>query len=203
MQVLLKICLFVFLALYFIGCSSSPKRTKYSDASHRIMVDPDSIDSKEYVRLTNALVQSGKWIVVDRANGYRAVKKEQERLHQDEPDRYEISQKYAMWGKMYGVGAIVVPNIQCQTLQMWNGNLFKKCLQVISVVDANTSEVIASIDSEYEGTAQTYNMASNWLDAVEKINDAFPKNFEPNKKTKELIEYEQIAKEESLRRAGK
>lgn len=202
MKTLLKLSLLVVLAIYFTACSSAVKRTKYSDAAHRVMVDPDSINSSDYVRLTNALVSSGKWIVVDRAMGFQAVKKEQERLHQDESDRYDNAQKYAMWGKMYGVGGIIVANAQCQDFQTWSGFLYKKCLLVLTFVDANTSEIIASIDDNYEGTVETYKFGSDWSAATEKLNDVFPKNFEPSKKTAELIQYEQVAKEEALRKAG-
>src|SRR5665647_827111 len=102
------------LILLITSCSSPNKqRTKWTDKSMRVMIDPDSIDEENYVQIQSALVRSGKFTVVDRARGMQAAEKEQERLHRNNSDRFEDKEKWAHWGKMYGVGSIIVPHVQC------------------------------------------------------------------------------------------
>jgi hypothetical protein len=173
------------------GCSSVEKRTKWSDKTMRIMVDPKSISHEDYVRIQQSLVDSGKWIVVDRANGFNAAKSEQERLHRGEADRYEDAEKYAMWGKMYGVGGIVVPDSQCMRITGWmTSHEHLNCLQTLTIIDANTAEVITSISHKEDGDLY---IALSWDDAVDKMNSAFPKVFDSTKKTDRLAQYSKDA----------
>lgn len=174
------------------SCASAPeKRTKYSDPVMRIMVDPESVPTTQYTRLIQALVECGKWNVVDRAQGWQAIKAEQERMHRTEGDRYDASQKYAMWGKMFGVGGVIVANAQCEQ----HGTAFFhtpyiKCMQHLNLIDANTGEVITSISHFQEGEKNQLYIAPPWDEAVEKLNKAFPARFAENKKTERLKQFE-------------
>ncbi len=187
------ICSGVIAGILMMGACAE-KRTKYSDKAMRIMIDPNSVDSANYVRLQQALMQSGKWWVVDRYKAFKAVKKEQERQHRQEADRYDDKEKWAMWGKMYGVGAIIVANAQCQTNFTWMAhNPYELCLQSLSIVDASSGELITMISHEQEGgIAKTY-IAPEWYDAVDKLNSAYPDNFKPVAYTDRLKDYQKEA----------
>ena len=116
-----------------------------------VHVPPDSIPADHHVMIQQALVDSGKWFVVDRSSGFKAIKSEQQRLHRDEADRYEDREKWAHWGKMYGVGGIVVAQAQCKKEQGWLlGRWYQVCRQFLSIVDANTGEVITAIQNDAE-----------------------------------------------------
>ncbi|MGE0634516.1 MAG: hypothetical protein AB7O96_19020, partial [Pseudobdellovibrionaceae bacterium] len=65
------------MTIAMVGCSSTPeKRTKFSDKNMRLMIDPASITPENYARLQTALVSQDMWVVLDRAAGLEAIKKE-------------------------------------------------------------------------------------------------------------------------------
>lgn len=165
------------------------------------MIDPDSIDPAHYVRIEQALVASGKWVVVDRAQGLRAIKKEQEELHVMNSDRFQNREKWAHWGKLYGVGGVVVANAQCLYKTPWLfGSKYIHCFQHLAIMSANTGEVIAAVENEENGDGGEWNIAPSWEDAVAKLNSAYPKNYEPNKDHKILDDYRALSKEEAVRK---
>lgn len=180
------------------GCATA--RTKWTDKTMRVMIDPDGIDANHYVKIQQALVDSGKWVVVDRGMGYNAIQKEQEREHRYETDRFLDREKFAHWGKLYGVGGIVVAHAQCQVKDGW---IMKKnyphCQQYLSIVDTNSGEVIAAVQDEADGGSYDYQMAPSWDDIVAKLNNAFPSHFEPNKDEKSLRDYKDLSQEEATR----
>ena len=167
------------------------------------MIDPDSIDPKDHITLQNDLIASNKFYVVDRANAYKAIKKEQEREHRDNQDRFEDKQKYAQWGKLYGVGGVIVAHLQCTdnpstenvlwgiahmaTLGVFHNR--RVCAQFLELVDTNTGEVVTSVRNDFKTDSEAYEM--DWTGAVEKLADAYPKYFEEQKKHKILQQYEQ------------
>lgn len=178
------------------ACSTVEKRTKWSDKTMRIMIDPDSVRIDDYVRLQHALVESGKWTVVDRAIGFKAVKLEQDREHLEERGRYEDAQKWAMWGKMYGVGGIVVANAQCQTEGTWLTHTpYLKCLQTLTLVDSNTAEVIVSVSQFKEGEPNQKYIAPSWDDIVYSMNTSYPKDFKSVQYVERLQNYMKDAAE--------
>lgn len=181
-----------------LGCSSLP-RNKWTDKSMRVMIDPEGVDAKHYVRVQQALVASGKYVVVDRGMGYNAIKKEQEREHRENTDRFMDREKYAHWGKLYGVGAVVVAHAQCTTKDGWFKHAYPFCRQYLAIVDSNTGEVIATAEEESEGSSYDYDLAPSWEDAVAKLNDAYPSHFEPNKDHKALRDYKDLSQEEATR----
>ncbi len=178
------------------ACSSSPvKRTKFSDKNMRIMIDPASIDSKNHVRIQTALVKSENWVVLDRNKGLAAIKKEQEQLHRAAIDRFDDKEKYAQWGKLYGVGAVIVANVDCHDDEGLMSRV-NRCKQYLNLVDANTGEIIVAVD--YIETAE-FNQTPDWEEAVEKLNAAYPSAFEEHQKHQKLAQYEQESKEEAQR----
>lgn len=208
---MIKIGLLI-LSLCLVACSSDPKRTRDSDKTLRVMIDPDSIDSANHVVLQNDLISSGKFYVIDRAAAYKAVKKEQERQHLTEADRFEDKQKYALWAKLYGAGGVVVAHIQCVDNQS-TGNILigvahlatlgvfhksRVCDQFLELVDTNTAEVISSVRNTYKTDSERYEMS--WKDSVEKLISSYPETFRETTKHQILQNYEQQAAEEVQRR---
>lgn len=199
----MKTVIFFLLAGFITGCSSTP-RTKWSDKSMRVMIDPDSIDEENYVQVLQALVQSEKFTVVDRSRGWKAAKKEQERLHQgSEAGRYEDKEKWAHWAKLYGVGAIVVANAQCQKANAFLSQTKTKlyCMQHLHMVDANTGEVIVAADGDNDGPS-TYGreyIMPDWNEVVGKLVESYPKNYTSQAYTKEVLDYQALSKEHAQR----
>jgi hypothetical protein len=198
--VLMILCLSV--ALF--SCSSVEKRTRFTDKNMRVMIDPDSIAPEHHVRIQRALVASGMFAVIDRSKGMNAIKKEQERLHRNEVDRFEDREKWAHWGKLYGVGAIVVAHVQCFSKQsFWNPQMsIKRCDQFLSLMDANTGEIIMAV----EGQADTenimdsgYQLAPSWDEVVEKFTAAYPKDFKFVPYSTRLVEYQDLSEEAARR----
>lgn len=185
------------------GCSSMP-RTKWTDARMRVMIDPDSIDAANYVRISQALVASGKWIVVDRGAGFQALKKEQEGEHVQNPDRFLDREKFAHYGKLYGVGAVVIGHTQCVTKNSFliRGQ-YASCQQDIAIINSNTGEIMATAEGSENTDRGEQDIAPSWSDTVAKLNDAYPKYFEKNKDEQPLEDYKQLSEEESKRMKDK
>lgn len=198
MKTLFFVCL-MWLFFAMTACSSIEKRTRWTDPVMRVMVDPDSIDAANYVRIQNALVSSGKWTVLDRAEAYQAILTEQERQHRGQADRFDKKEKYAIWGRLFGVGGIVVAHIQC--IQTW-GSIFSshghdECTENLAIVSANTSEVITAIG--VKENSEWHEMAPPWENAVDKMNSEFPTNFQPIQYSKSMELYRAEAREEGIR----
>lgn len=194
------------IAISIVGCSSPPIRTKWADKNLRVALDADSVSTDDYVSIQTALVKEGRFMVIDRNIGFKAIKTEQERLHRNEIDRYSDKEKWAMWGRMYGVGAIVWAHSQCyRTTKFFSANLYTTvCKQYLSLVDANTGEIIAAIDNEAESPAMANNFGSesfksptDWTVAVEKFTDAYPKDYKPQYYTEGILNYQKEAELEA------
>lgn len=198
------------LLLVLVGVSScAVKRTKDSDKSMRVMLDPKSLDQNESMSVKAALFDSGKFYIVDRSQAYNAVIQEQDRQHSDD-NRFENSQKYAQWGKMYGAGSVIVASSKCGGLES-NKNLlylaghlatlgmFDKtlCTQNLELVDTATGEILVSVKNE---TGKKYNESQDWSDIVDKLVDAYPKYFESVKKHERLLQYEEQSRMEAEQR---
>lgn len=194
-------CLMKYLIALFLmlsGCSHKEARTKFTDPVLRILVDSDTIDPKNYVRITNALIKNGKFTVVDRGAGYLAARKEQERLHQDKVDRFDDREKYAHWKKLYGVGGIVIAHSQCQLYTGFTKGLYNKCRINLAIVNSSTGEVITTAEDVAE-TDSGYDQAADWSDAVDQLADNFPRHFEKDQSSAKLLEYKEVSKEEAIR----
>jgi hypothetical protein len=181
-----------FLVLCFLtgvleqGCSTA--RTKYSDKNMRVMVDPEGMDYQNQLALQTELVKTDKFTVVDRNEGFKAIKQEQLSAFRTEADRYADREKFAHWGELYGVGSVIVANVGCGEKTHWwnNQTVYMECHQYINMVDTNTGEVIVAVDNV---VSLDRSDALPWSDIVEKLVDNYPRNFEEHKLHKRLIEY--------------
>lgn len=190
-----------FLAL-LTGCSSGPQITKWTSPAMRIAIDPDSVSSADYVRISEALVQSGKFFVVDRQNGFRAVVQEQNVQHFDAPERFGDAERYARIARLYGVGAVVIGNVQCVSRETFWGSSYMHCVQFLALINATTAEVIAQVKGENDDAEHYYGdikIASDWTGTVNRLNDAIPKEFEVEKWDKRMMAHRNELKEDSIR----
>lgn len=207
MKTPLSLLSFALIGFALSACSHSVPRTKWSDKNLRVMIDPTQVDKDNYAKLQKALVQSGNFTVVDRGPGWNAIKKEQERLHRNEEDRYADKEKWAHWGKLYGVGSIVVPHTECT--RVTSGGFFKpgprmRCMQLLSIVDANTGEVVVMIENESIGERMENIYGNNyhspeWDESVGKLVDAYPKKFSEEAYHPILENYRKLSEEEAIR----
>lgn len=186
--------------LVLSACSTTKKieRTKFSDKNMRVMVFHENLPSDEYVRLNSAVIRSNRFVVIDRARGFEAIKAEQDMIHKQMPDRFDNKQKFAHYGKLYGVGAVLVGHIQCsRAFHRWSGGAYQKCYQAINMIDSNTGEIVAGVESEQFDL--DYSDTSDWMDTVDTLVAKYPKYFEEDKRHPKLIEYEEVSKEEATR----
>lgn len=177
----------LFLLAMATGCSSVETRTVWSDKGMRVMLDPDSVEAKDYIRATTAVVQSGKWTVVDRRNAFQAIKKEQEREHRQESDRFDNKEKFAHWQKLYGIGSVIIPYADCRLREnVFSKRRSKVCYLTMTIADANTAEIIASVESEESSSEFD---TPDWKRVVDKLCDAYPDAFKQYTESKRLQDY--------------
>lgn len=195
----IQILLLTGISILMVGCSSSIKRTKFTDKNMRVMIDPASVSPEEHVRIQHALVASNNWVVIDRARGMKAIQKEQERLHRDQVDRYDDKQKWAHWGRLYGVGAVVIGHAQCsRKLTFFRTSAYQDCQQYLTLVDANTGEVIVAIENRGDFDEE---LGATWDEAVAKLNNAYPQDYRSQGlKHEKLVIYEDESQERAVRK---
>lgn len=193
----MKSLLFI-IFLFITACSSAP-RTKFSDKNMRVMINPEGLTDVEYADIQNRLVEAGTFTVIDRSKGIQAIKKEQNEIHVNNKDRYEDKEKFAHWGKLYGIGSVIVAHSDCQNRpNEWRRNeLANYCRLFVSLIDANTGEVLVSANAEDKAK---FMQRPSWNEAIEKLINAYPKYFEEHKLDDKLIEYKNES--EKLARRG-
>ena len=182
---------------------SSPPRTKWTDVSMRVFVDPDGIDPENYTRIVNALVSSERFSVVDRAEAFRAIKKEQERQHRHESGRFEDREKWAWWGKLLGARTIIVPHVSCRTDQtFWNRDRAeRKCLQSLQGANANTGEIFVTVEGTNSAPV-SHDMpfiVPDWDDTVANFVEKYPTEWEKHNYNENVRLYQDVSKERAIR----
>ena len=185
------------LAVLSLGACATP-RTQFTDKSMQVLIDPESVSADHYVAIQRALFDSGRFFVVDRAKGFKAVKVEQEREHQTEGGRFIDREKLAHWGKLYGVGGIVVGHAECSKQQgMIFGGGYDRCRQYLSIVDSNTGEVIVAVEGQADSSDD--GLVPSWDGTVKKLVSKYPTHFKPNQTSTRLEEYKALSAEEAQR----
>ncbi len=195
-----KLCCFALFVL-LVGCSTT--RTRWSDPGLRVLVDPDGVDPADYVRVEHGILKAGRFHLVTRGRGYRAVKKEQETIHKREPERFDNKEKWAWYAKLYSVKSIIVPFSQCRTQEsFWNREkIIKKCLLSLQLYDANTAELIASVEesSEYQMAYDMTYITSDWSEVAAKLADEYPKDWETRYYNEDVQLYRNVSEERAIR----
>lgn len=133
------------------GCATG--RNKISDHVLTVYVDKASFPEQFYPRVVEALAKNGNFRVLEMGSGFQSV----------------------------SAGGKVVGSVQCSNrASMWKAQGYLNCLQVVTIVDLRTTEVIASVSHE-EDSGEAYwgeqKIAPSFERVVEKLWDAYPKHF--------------------------
>lgn len=189
------------LTVLVAACSTNPI-TKWTSPEMRVAIDPDSLDSANYVRIRQALVESGRFFVVDRQDGFKAVVKEQNIEHRDAPNRFGDREKYARMARLFGVGAVVVGHVECMPRHgLFRGD-YLYCEQFLALINAVTAEVISEVKGNDDSGEQFYGtikIASDWTATVAKLNSAIPRNYEKEHYDARMKMYREEIGEDSIR----
>ena len=194
---------FCFLLLTtLVACSSNERRTRYSDKNLRIGLWPSTIDEKTYAAVQTALVKLDMFFVVSRGAGLKAVQREQEALHRNQVDRYQDDEKFAQFGKLYGLGAVVVAKDDCfRDRSFFTGRMVYVCNQYLNLVDANTGQVVVAVD--HKAYSEHLNAKPGWNEIAKKLADVYPKYFSRKAITERLELYKKESREHSIRQKHK
>lgn len=186
METKLRVVVEVFLVSLFIvgtmGCAV--KRTKFSDPQMRIAIDATNLDTYNYYAIQKELVDTGRFVVVDRGKGFETIKHEQ--VDENKTDRFEVSGRYAEYGKLHGIGSVVTPAGRC----VLSPRMFSEdyeCRLTLTLIHTVTGEVTAvasSVERSPDGKTVS------WESVSERLVDNYPKYFEKFEKTERLLEYE-------------
>lgn len=173
----------IFLGISLQGCSTA--RTRNSDPVMRVAIDDVGLSAASYARLTHAVMESGKFVVVDRSNGFKAAAREQELEHTT--TRFADHEKYALWKNLYGVGGIFIAVQQCRDKRSMWGTPYLECVENISLVNATTGEVFAT-GEVIQSTG--YGIDPEWHDAIDNLIDHYPRAFVNAKNPNETLKYD-------------
>jgi hypothetical protein len=190
------ILILVVLVAVSSGCSSVRVREKFTDPAHRIFVDPSGLNPEDYVKVQTSMVEANKFFVVDRARAFKAIEKEQKMIHRDRSEEFSDEEKYALYGRLYSVGAVIVASEACENIQgvfSWE----VRCRQYLSAVDASTGEVIAAASAVASSSPR--DGRPEWDEVVDKFNKAFPKTWEPKQYDSKMQEFRKVAAESAAR----
>lgn len=187
----IRLALEVFLVSMFLtammGCATA--RTKHSDPTMRIAV---VADETSYFEIQTALVETGKYFVVDRAHGFQAAVEEQEF---NATERVGDKERYARIGKMFGVGGVVVGQVSCTPHGSFFAGLSSPsadCVEHLSLISTSTGEVVASarakVNTAYDrGHSRVF--PPSWEEAVQNLNDNMPSHFVKAKWTEKMQDF--------------
>ena len=189
------------------GCATA--RTKQSDPIMRVAIDPQDMTQGQVMRLQASLMRQGAFQVVDRGRGFNAAKNEQEMERKSEGHRFGSPEKYAEWGKLYGVGGVIVANADCSQRITIGGSIYFVCQEQIVLYDATTGQVMAASEAQAETSENV--PSPGWLEAVEKLAEAYPSKMVDSNNPHQTIKYSttlekyrsKIQKEDEDSRAGR
>lgn len=181
------------------GCATP--RTKWSDPGMKVMISPEGISAAHYVKIQNALVESGKFVVIDRGQGFSAIKTEQAMEYRQDFDRYEDREKLARWGKLHGVGGVIIAHADCIVKDGW---FLKKnyvhCHEYLAILDTVTAKIMATAQQDENGDSNEYdNIAPSWDSCVAQLESNYPARFDDKPDEKNLREYKDMVQEEAKR----
>lgn len=169
------------LALSLAGCSSSPVRkteemTRWKAPEMRIAIYSPRLDGMATAQVQDALQSTGRFWIVSRGQGLEAIFAEQNMTHRDQLDRFEGKEKWAHWGKIHGVGAVILAQDTCSRVSSWGGQIFMRCQQSLSMLDATTGELIASAIETVDGGYDQ--LSPDWTESVNKLVRHIPRVWE-------------------------
>lgn len=202
-----------FLLLLVMGCSSTPQITKWTSPDLRVAVDPMGIDSENYIRIESALVKTKRFFVVDRGAGFKAAVREQDHTHgvsysgyEDNIgkfNRYGDSDRYAKFGRLFGVGSIIVASTRCDKKRDWWKGAYMDCSQHLALINSSTGEVVAAVSGkadDAEDFYDTWNVAASWDNTVAALIEQIPEDYTPSQYSDRMRLIRSSIREDSIRR---
>lgn len=161
-----------------IGCSTAKVRNLETDPELRVFLDPN-IETAHYVQIRRALVQSGKFEVVDRNEAFTAAVAEQERQHGLMGRRFSDKEKWAWIGEFYGAAAVITAHAQCFNRHNFWGKWVKTCKQELAFINVSTGKVAMAVNDENSEEAVVGYSVPDWDGAVKKLVAVYPKYYKP------------------------
>lgn len=195
------ILIVLFFALYGLtqtGCSSAKVRDLTNDPTLRVFLDP-RIPVAHYVQIRRALVQSGKFEVVDRNEGFSAAIAEQERQHGLLGRRFSDQEKWAWVGEFYGAAAVITAHAQCYNRHNFWGKYVQECKQDLALINTVNGKVELAINSKNSEAVVVGYTVPDWDEAVEKLVTEYPKYFTPRVIQSPLDIYMEQSRERAIR----
>lgn len=183
-----------------IGCSSTQVvRTPENDSMMRVIIDP-RIEVEHYVQIRRALVQSGKFEVIDRREGFEAAVNEQDlQFRSGYQDRFSDREKWAHIGRMFGARGVITANAQCFQKVNWMGEYRKFCKQELAFIDAYTGRVEFAVRGENSEAWVVGYTVPDWDEVVERAANEYPKHFKVRKIDPLLEQYMDQSEERAKR----
>lgn len=183
----------VYVMSLLLGCATP--RTKWTDPAMRVAVVTDNANS--YVEVQTALMDTGKFFVVDRSSGFQSALSEQDF---NQTERVEVKERFARLGRMFGVGGVIVAHVSCVPHNTFFAGLSAPsvdCTEHLSLISTTTGEVVASSRDEVNTPSDLiWNKAPSplWSEAVNLLADHMPAYFEKAQwEGKEMAEIRGVA----------
>jgi len=198
-----SLILVAFLTLITACSSTKIRRTVETDPQMRVFIDP-TIPVGHYVQIRKALVQSGKFEVVDRRDGFEAAVREQDlQFRSGYTDRFSDREKWAHIGAMYGAGGIVTAHAECYQDKSFWGDFNRYCNQTLAIIDGRTGVVMLEVEGKNSVKWTAEWVTPDWNSVVDKVVDNYPEYFKDRIVKHPLDQYmdqsEELAKRERAR----
>lgn len=203
MKALLKTIGLLVAVINLAACSHAVVRDLSTDPELRVLLDP-RIPVEQYVQIQRALVQSGKFEMVDRRDGFEAMIREQDlQFRSGYADRFSDREKWAHIGKAYGAAAIITAHASCYQKKTWLGRFDRYCKQTLFFINGVTGKIEFAVNGENHEEWTADFTAPDWDETVEKAVAAYPKYFEPRKISPMLDQYMDQSEEYAKRERAK
>lgn len=157
------------------GCSSV--ETKFVAENHevlRVVID-DTISVDDYRALQVALFETGRYEIVDRGQAWHALKREQERQHRGEADRFSDEEKFAVWKMAFGAGGVVSSHKICANkYNVYTDEYRRHCRLFVPITNASTGKLYAAVDDEQDSSELD---APSWRPIAIRLTQKLPANL--------------------------
>jgi hypothetical protein len=195
-----KFILSLMVLLSLTACGGpTVRRTLETDPALRVLLDP-RIPVEQYVQIRRALVQSGKFEVVDRRDGFELAIQEQDmQFRSGYADRFSDQEKWAHIGQMYGARGIITAHAECYQDKNFWGSYRRYCKQELAFIDGVTGVVEFAVNGKNDEPWVVGYTAPDWDDTVAKAVETFPEYFKPRIIKAPLDQYMAQSEERSKR----
>ena len=188
----------VALILMMPGCGGKTVRDLAHDPGLRVFLDP-TIPSGQYVLIRRALIQSGKFELVERRDLNMVIGEQDLQFRSQTSDRFDPREKWAHIGKLLGAAMVITGQADCYEKKNFWGTFKRACRQNLTAIDGVTGQDLVAVENE-----NTRDWTANWIfpdwdDTVSLLVKEYPKYFEPRANSPELEEYRNISEERSKR----